>query len=511
MLTGAKKGKLEPIDIKYHRFRGLGNAFSIISKFDRDKEVLVYFDPDIDGLISGYFVCKFLTEHGFKFTWYINKNREHGFKLPIRKLRDLNIIAVDFLITFKELRSIVDAGNNIISMDHHVNEDGDRRWVCEDKGTEGVIINNQYPFEEEDGRYLSGAGVVFECLRLFDKKFDTKENRALVGLTLLSDVRDIENINARGYLIDLYTHKYRGYIGYLLDNTMGEVDYGFGVPRLDRNYVDFMFSPLINACLRFNQEEMVVNFILGSGRIDKSYLQRQRELVPSLVERSIKVEYDGLYIVKLDYDSLIGDEVDIASNFIGLVASRSLDDSHSCICYMTDENKAVKRASFRGHINGVDYRVRLNEGKEIEGVGHDSAFGIVRIEPSDALFRRLAKKCVLADDEWNTHQKKEDKKVIYVNNLSLFTGTKGYNIGLENIFCLSQNRVYVKYTGDNIMTKRSGMKYKEYSIDGVSVMCFDSTLDPKEDLILPVLEREVLNLYLNKKDMSDSGDFYFED
>ena len=99
MLTGTKKIALEPIDIHYHRFKGVRKAAKIIQSFEKDKAVLVYFDPDIDGLISGYFVCKFLMRLGLKFTWYINKNREHGFKLPIKELHNINIIAVDFHIS----------------------------------------------------------------------------------------------------------------------------------------------------------------------------------------------------------------------------------------------------------------------------------------------------------------------------------------------------------------------------------------------------------------------------
>lgn len=510
MLTGKKKKTLEPIDIKYHGFKGLKEASQIIQNFDKEKKVLVYFDPDIDGLISGYFVCKFLKMIGFDFVWYINKNRGHGFQIPIESLSGMNIIAVDFLITSEELINIVDGGNNIVSMDHHVNEGKYRAWENTEQGSKGVIINNQYQFEEEDSRYLSGAGVVFECLRLFLREFDTVENRALVGLTLLSDVRDIENRNARGYLTDLYTHKYKGYIGYLLDNTIGDVDYGFGVPRLDRNYVDYTFSPLINACLRFNKEDMVVNFILGRGYLDRKYLQQQRELVPSLIERSYVEEFDSLRVVRLDYHVLTSEEVLVASNFIGLVASRYLDETHSCICYMTNEDGSVKRASFRGHFNGGDYRSALNETNLLEGVGHDSAFGILRLDISGSAFLRLSEVCEDVDNDFIKTNSVE-KKILYVNNLSMFMGAEGYNVGMENIFCLSQNRTYIKYTGNNIVARRSGAKYKEYAIDGVSVLCFDNSLKPKEDLILPILERGVLNLYLNKKNTSDFGDFLFDD
>lgn len=509
MLTGTKKKTLEPIDIHYHRFKGIKRAAKIIQSFEKDKVVLVYFDPDIDGLISGYFVCKFLTRLGLKFTWYINKNREHGFKIPIEKVHNVNIIAVDFQMSLEEIKALVNNGNRIVSMDHHVNED-DYAYYEGSNGKRGIIINNQYSLEEESGRYLSGAGVVFECLRLFDPNFDTQENRALVGITLLSDVRDIENRNARGYLTDLYTHKYKGYIGYLIDHTIGEKDYGFGVPRIDRNYVDYKLSPMINACLRFNKEDEVVEFILGSGKLSGVYLIKQRELVPRLLGLIHKRDFEGLYVAEIDSHDLSDEDYEVASNFIGLVASRLLDNTHSSICYMTDLDGSLKRASFRGHINGGNYLKNLNSTGLIEGVGHEPAFGIKSLRTDDLTLWKIARKSLEVDKEWKSCRSESDD-IEYVSNLSFFTGAKGYNMGVENIFCLAQHRRYIKYTGSNIVKRRSGANYTDYAIDGISVMCFDNTLNPKEDLILPILERGVLNLYLQKKFESDFTDFMFDD
>lgn len=477
--------------IKYHDFRGSDEVGDFFENRFKGTEVIVYFDPDVDGLIAGYSACKALSLRGIKYTWFINSNREHGFFLPIDKIKGRNILAVDFLIPEEQLKEIVDAGCNILSIDHH--ENGDKFIEYSSNGKRGIVINNQYGFEEETGRYLSGAGVVFESfIKYFGEEFNTRENRALVGITLLSDIRDIENINARLYLQELYTHPYKGYIGYLLDNTMGAVDYGFGVPRLDRNYVDYTLSPIINSCLRFNQQDMVVEFILGNSFINKTYRDKQKSLIEEMMKNVRVIQMSNLNIVILDKLQFKGSDVeDYLSNFIGLLASQYLDGERSAIAYLVD-GKQVGRASFRGRVTGLDYLSELV--KLVNGIGHGPAFGIRGLKPSKKLFEEINNVCKELEAD-------EDFSVGYITtrNLSMTANTRGYDIGVENIYCLSQHRKYIKYNGDNIKNTRSGAKYKEYNIDGVLVMCFDNDLDPRKDLIMPILERGVLSFYLNKK------------
>lgn len=488
-----KKNLILDKSIHMHKFKGSECIEDFFENRFKDTEVLVHFDPDVDGLIAGYFACKALHMKGIKFNWYINSNREHGFFLPIEKVKGMNIICVDFLMTKDEIKRLVDAGCNVLSIDHHDNtSNGDNFIEYSYKDKKGIIINNQYIFEDESGRYQSGAGVVFESLVTYlGEAFNTRENRALVGLTLLTDIRNIENINARLYLQDLYTHPYKGYIGYLLNNTLGDVDYTFGVPRLDRNYVDFSFSPIINSCLRFNAQDEVVEFILGSGVLNKKYHNIQKELTSKLIEHSRVIQFSNLNIVIIDAAKFKGFEYeDCLSSFVGLLASKYLDGKRSVIAYLVD-GKKVGRASFRGRVNGLDYLSRLV--KYVDGVGHGPAFGIRNLKPSKDLFNSINTECKLLEES-------TDFSVDYIksNNLSMIANSKAYDIGVDNIYCLSQNRKYILYTGNNIKEKRSGAKYKEYSIDGVSVLSFDNNLDPRKDFILPIIERGILCFYLNK-------------
>ena len=481
---------LDVSNLKIHNFQGANMIKDFFENRFRGSEVVVYFDPDVDGLLSGYFACRALAMCGIKFSWYINSLREHGFLIPDDAIRGRNVFCVDFVLTSEKLKHLVDLGCNVLSIDHHDN--GEYLIEYESNSKKGIVINNQFLTEDDTSRYLSGAGVVFESLvDYFGDEFNTRENRAIVGITLLTDIRNIENINARLYLQELYNHPYKGYIRYLIDCTMGEVDYGFGIPRMDRNYVDYNFSPIINSCLRFNRQNDVIQFILGSGYIDKGYHKRQKDLIAELKEAARVVSFDNLNVIIIDKIHFKGtDNEEYLTCFVGLLASQYLDGKRSAIAYLID-GKNVERASFRGRVNGLNYLERLRE--RVNGIGHGSAFGIKYLNVSKELFQWINNVCkeIEEDEDFSTNY-------IETKNLSLILKNKGYDLAVENIYCLSHNRRYIKYTGNNVKTRRSGARYKEYSIDGVSVMCFDENLDPCKDLIMPILERGVLNFYLNK-------------
>ena len=476
-------------NFNFHKWKGIDVAKDILKNIKND--VIVYCDPDVDGMVAGYFICKYLTTLGKSFKWYVNENRSHDWSIPVEKLKGRDIIAVDFMITDSKIKEIVKSGSNIISIDHHINQNTfiDFKY----KGKRGCVINNQYPFESEDGRYLSGAGVVFETLRLLNENFDTDENRALVGLTLLSDVCDIENISAKSYLKVLYNHKYKGYIKYLIENTMGDKDYGFGVPRLDRKYVDYKFSPAINACLRFNKGDDVVKFFLGSGRLDLSYHKRQKELVKKMLETANVIEFSNIRVVFVkEWEIETLENTNTLSNFIGLLASRFLDGKKSVIAYSIGINskgiKCVKRASFRGNINGYDYL------KDIQGIvecaGHQSAFGILNLKPSKLLFDSINDVCKREKGF------KNKSNVIPVSNLSIFSNREGKSVADYNMYCLSQNSKYIRYVGNNIKVRRRGNNFIKYNIDGIEVVAFDDKINFSNGLIYPILERGFINYYL---------------
>ena len=76
---------------KYHKFRGSERLSELVSKMENP---IVYLDPDVDGVFSGFLVIQWLCRLGKKYSWYINTNREHGWTLDLEKARGRDIICL---------------------------------------------------------------------------------------------------------------------------------------------------------------------------------------------------------------------------------------------------------------------------------------------------------------------------------------------------------------------------------------------------------------------------------
>ena len=479
----------------------------------KNRPILVYFDPDVDGLFSGKLVCDYLDMLGLRYQCYVNPDRAHGFKQNMAILRGYLVIAVDFAITSAEMTQLLANDIAIVSIDHHDTEIELIHQVTET--CEGVVVNNQYPFEPDEDRYLSGAGVVYETICRLDQSFKSIEREALVGITLLSDARVIENAKARAYLEETYkSNPNTGYIRYLLSHTVDK-DYGFGQPRMDRNFIDYSFSPRINSMLRFGYHNEAMNFIMGYGLEVENPRPKQKQVIDEMKKYMRVLDLQGckVLVVRTEdlthLDDLVQETVKL-SCFIGLLCSDVKGNGKSVFAFILD-NGSVSRASFRGQFDDVNY----NSGFHTIGInaqGHNGAFGVVN-------FTFTADTWVQMDNIVSNLNigHKSTVKVIKANNLSFVLNGKGknvlnnvssgmfsnqsnrgYDIALENCFVRDLNRTYIKYEGNLIIPTVKSAKFCEYLIDGRLVKCFDPNLSPKDGLILPLLEKGYVQLYLKE-------------
>lgn len=497
---------------------GSEKAYEILQNaIQNNKKIMLIGDPDVDGLMSLKLMCEYMQYLGLDYTYYVNDNRVHGFMLDSSMLSGFLLICADFTIDRDTIKKIVDNGADIISTDHHEIES---EFIEYSNGlNSGVVLNNQYPFEPEDERYNSGAGVVYNLFKSFNEEFKSEERDAIVGITLLSDVRPIENKKARRYLARLYNYN-EGYIEYLIQSTM-KSDFGFGVPKMDRNFVDFTFSPTINAMLRFNKTQVAIDLILGNGLTDYTdYRQKQTELVRHIKENTDVLDLGSCIITAVDSEQYTED----VTNFIGLLCSQYKNNQKSALAFVYSGGK-ILRASFRGRYDDVNYREALQE-LGIDAQGHKGAFGIKSFYPNAETWKQIADIVgVLECDH------KDTRTIIESNNLSVTLANKGSNYAYENCFVRDMYRTYIHYTGKNAKEVRTTyrtvefteedyklkrkpfktvgyadykleldkngekiVKYREYNIDGKTVKSFGVGVE--DGLIMPILEKGYLNLYL---------------
>lgn len=490
----------------------------------KGRRVLIYGDPDVDGMVSLLLVTHLLNGMGIEYAYYVNENRHHGFVLEPAMLRDSFIICVDFEVKQDILEALVAEGSYVLSLDHHDIQSEPIKIYNSEGKLGGIVINNQYPFEPDEDRYLSGAGVVYEVFGEMYPTYKSKEREALVGITLLSDARAIENKKARAYLKTLYNSDAQsGYLGYLVNNVI-TVDYSFGAPKFDRNFVDYTFSPRINSLLRFGYENEALDFILGKGLAVQGTKERQTDLLQTIKARASYLDLENIKVIAVNMDSF-SDYADIRlDNFIGLLCNDVKGNGKSVLGF-TYSGNTIGRASFRGRYDDVKYReMALSLG--LDAQGHSGAFGILNFNPTKELWSRLNEAVGIAD---GSHT--QTVKVIETSNLAFTILQKGLHTATENCYVRDMYRTYFKYTGskaiilketyktepltqeeiargikhDKLVNKiphkyilssdgKRVPKFIEYSVDGQRVKSFGTPIN--EGYILPMLEKGGLQLYV---------------
>ena len=478
--------------------KGVEEASHILSI---STDFLIYYDPDIDGGVSGEYWRRVLTKFQKPFNYYINSDRQHGLKLSddnLKTLKGKTIILVDAGMSKAEIEKVTSFGIHIINIDHHeIDEEEFVYYENKDTGAKGVIINNQYPFEPEEFRFLSGAGVGYYVIKALFPKLFGEEEKALVGLTLLSDIRAIDSDLAREFLHCTYNFT-SPYIEYLIKATQPPVDYGFGVQTFDRNFIDYTFSPKINALFRLNKGYEAIDIFAGrfTNFSDLDVYRRiQKGVVDSIEENLQGTSLSNLEFRFVDSDVKLPYEVNI-TNFIGVACSQVAGKGKTAILFVREDGK-IKRGSLRGLCDDVDY-LSLFRQYGFDARGHKNACGILSLDESKLNLEELNEKIRVLEDGYI--DRKYTGKVLEVNNLDFFTMSKNCAIADINNYVRDFSRYYIMYTGKNIEAEPlpSG-KAVMYKVDGQKVMCFEQGVDLSNGLILPIKERgKYINFYLKR-------------
>lgn len=491
---------IEP-NIFMYRPIGIENAVKLLHDA---KRVLVYYDPDVDGVASGEMASTLCNILELKYFQYVNNNRKHGFSDNVIDMCLKNSIdtclCVDFTAEHEMLQKLNNKGIKVVCVDHHVPQNIPR---IDDMYT---LINNQYKQEDcpEYIKTLSGAGVVYyfvywtllilgektksERLQKVAKEWLAKNDyKVLVGISLLADSRDIENEICRYFLYCTYNEWHNTkYSDFILSFKTKE--YTFGTPKIERNFIDFDFSPVINSLFRFNKGSSVIR-AFNSLSIDDSLLsfkQIQRTLVDYLYKNTIFVELDKivfgtLNVGELICESVIGTPANI-DNFVGLIASRAKEAYSKSSFVLADARKELNRGSVRGHDTSFNYLEVFR--KNMIANGHTMAFGTY--SSSNVDIHSINRYLVKYDVQGLKYSHYE------TSNLKTFLSQQDVKkIAYINMFLKSDRQILIEYKGKNITLRMKRGMAKEYDVDGVSVVAFTE----KNKMLHPVIVSGYLQLF----------------
>lgn len=494
------------------------------------KHVVVKYDPDVDGLLSGYMATTFLNQLGIESTSIINEDRAHGIRNDEIFKPNTFLINLDSGLSLEDLDYLLSNGVSVLSLDHHdieqlygVNEVSINNpclsfrnlggWYFEKEGYKALIINNQYESIDNSLKFLSGGGVVFEFLEYLNKELvDSLNLKPLVGITLLSDIRDIETPLARGYLDATYDVKldveFSKDIYYLF--ALLKDKYDFGILYLDRNFIDYRLNPLLNSLFRFNVGYTALEAIKFNEKESYDYLYLRATNTYSLQKELVVSFYDSLSISKISSLALVlfnDDNSEYISNCLGLLANKVMNDNSdiTSVLIICTGDLGFKRGSFRSSVKTVS---ALNVLREfgLDVAGHQTAFGV---KSKQGLV--LSNGSLDIDKLMAIAYRLEELKQLngigrqeLISIPSLMAKLKDIKLkGIENTYKLSDNYTYYQISQSvSVVIKYAKKNYSVLEIDGVEVKAFEfiseDTFLLREWVLDPVIKNRGLQLYLRK-------------
>lgn len=486
-----------------YRFQGTEVLERLLERFDN---FFIYGDPDIDGLYATKLSIEFLTLRNKHYTYYINKDRQHGFLLTTEIIKNLErccVLAVDFGMTEAEIQACVDSGISIVCIDHHevpITYTKPIHIVNSATGAEGVLITNTYVFTAQNEQCLSGAGVCYNVFCSIDNAFDTYAHRAYVGITLLSDSCPLENELASSFLHDTFAWNSIE-SQELINAVIPPRAYLHGKQKaFDREFIDYTFSPVINAMCRFNACYEALNLITNPKMVVDStiYKARQGPIIEAMYSRMDLTDYGTLLVCIINVPCETVDGANLG-NFIGVIANRLLGEYKKTIYVALYANGVFCRASVRGHGPHIEY-LQLFQASGMNCAGHRAAFGVPNAPTDLSVFPKIAQ--LIREAQIATANCSLDLTIVNVGNL-LHYAQYGYQVAMYNMYVRRDFRIYFDCStcGYTIIKTNATQTYTEYLINGVVVKCFNKGITPINGLVQPMYTNGYVAYTLVAKEM----------
>lgn len=429
----------------------------------------VLYDVDVDGAVSGKIIDEYLSRFGLMVYRMMNTQKKHGITKDVIEWVKSNGI---------EMLYVVDAGTNDLEAQEELSNLGvtvivlDHHEISREKFIPNVYIVNCS--SESHLPKLSGAGVCYRYIESLDRLVNGKgvtNYEPWVGLTVLSDhcsMLDKEN---------------RYYVDKLYDNYQNiDLFKAFTFWGSKRNLFLFSVIPFINACIRVNEVDIVLNLVLSNNltvikRIIDSNKNRILELQKQYIDLMIKgcqfIDYDNILLVRLK------DEHKIYSGLTGLIANKIMDEKKKSVLVLYSEDEYL-RGSFRGR-DSVDNKVLENCGWTVRG--HAQAAGVELLKTEGSIVLSKTKEIEVTNVKSHYDIELEDKDV--VRNMDLLTEMARFNeMASGDIETL---KVKLKVNGVPFRETR-GKRY-DYNFQSFTVREFSNNKSNRDEWIIePLLD-----------------------
>ena len=335
----------------------------IIQAINKQENVTIYGDYDVDGITSITVLKSYLQDRGLEVNTYIPNRLDEGYGLNNNAIDKIAESGCELMITvdcgisaIDEIHYATSLGIETIVTDHH--EPG------EDIPKAIAVIDNKrkdsnYPFRE-----LAGVGVVFKLIQALSIKLGLPEEEYLKYLDIvcigtISDIVPLVDENRVITKLGLMLVKQTRNVGL---RAILQVS---GYSKIDSNTISFGVAPRINACGRMGVAEEALNLFLSKN------INQVNELARKLNEHN-RVRQET--------------EKDIFEN-----AKRQIEEKH------LDENNTIVVAGENWHhgvigivsskITEMYFKPSILLSFEEDGIGKGSGRSIPSFDLHDALMK----------------------------------------------------------------------------------------------------------------------------
>lgn len=299
----------------------------IIAAIEKQEQMLVFGDYDVDGITSSSLMMICLLPIGAKINYFLPNRVKDGYGLSTKIVERAAenkyavIITVDNGITaIEQAKRAKELGIDLIITDHH-------RPHAQVPDAYAIVNPNQvdcgYPHKT-----LAGVGVTFKILSLLYEKKGLQLPSKAYELLLLGTVADVVPLIGENRFWVRHGLNYINKIeslSFKLLKANGKVT----KPKLSSTDIGFSITPQINALGRLEDPRQAVKFLIGTDKSNAETVARvllEMNEARKAIEKSIVEEIEEQ--IRLKHIDLEKENVIIAASkkwpagVIGLVASR---------------------------------------------------------------------------------------------------------------------------------------------------------------------------------------------
>lgn len=380
-----------------------------------NKNIVIYGDYDVDGVMSTYILYSGLLRCGAKVTYHIPDRIEEGYGINVKSIEKLKESGCEVIITcdngisaLSQIKRAKELGITVVVTDHHhiffeEKENGKKVYLLPE--ADAVIDPKRedcmYPF-----KHLCGAGVAFKFIQVLYKKFHLQGEQChkfiqYAAIGTICDVVDLVDENRiivkKG--LDMINHTENiGLKALMEENSLKGKD-------ITAYHIGFIIGPCINATGRLKSAVLALELLMCKNseeavklakKLHELNIERQNMTVKSLNNIIDKVENSNLKKDKV----LVVYEKETHESIAGIVAGR-LKDRYNVPSIVITSGRNMSKGSGRS-IEGYNMFEELVKCKELmeKFGGHPLAAGLsITEENIDRLREHLNKNCSLTEED----------------------------------------------------------------------------------------------------------------